>query len=277
MDELRERRAEEGDGSVGSVVGCYPMGPPRPSEVAAPSRAGRRTLNGYGQGDSLEEEIIVTAQKRASREVLADYQLYRLPWATDLNARQTKQVVFLVKPAVKVDRFYGFRLGWIDDAPSAEALQPNVMLRWENTRASGLGEPLPYGRARFLEPYGDHDVFAGEAMIADKSVGLPVELAIGRALNVRLDFKSENADEGTLRGQTRLKVAAEVEVINGKSQPIVFEFRHALGGGWTDGKISDANRRPGKKYGDFAWRFTIEPDAREELHYVLRASSDSGE
>ena len=52
------------------------------------------------------DEVVLTAAKRAERENLADYQLYRLPWATDLNAYQTKQAAFLSKPAVKIERFY---------------------------------------------------------------------------------------------------------------------------------------------------------------------------
>ncbi len=55
------------------------------------------------------EEITLTAA-RAEREELGDYQLYRLPWRTDLAARQTKQVLFLDEPEVEVERFYGFRL-----------------------------------------------------------------------------------------------------------------------------------------------------------------------
>ena len=45
------------------------------------------------------EAIVVTGMRRvvATRETLGDYQLYRLPWSTDLNARQTKQAVFLEK------------------------------------------------------------------------------------------------------------------------------------------------------------------------------------
>ena len=49
-------------------------------------------------------------QCRRMREELGDYQLYRLPWATDLNARQTKQAVFLGKPRVKIERYYSYRL-----------------------------------------------------------------------------------------------------------------------------------------------------------------------
>ena len=55
------------------------------------------------------EEITVTGS-RIEREEFGDYQLYRLPWRTDLAARQTKQVLFLDEPEVEVERFYGFRL-----------------------------------------------------------------------------------------------------------------------------------------------------------------------
>ena len=69
------------------------------------------------------EEVTVTglrASRLADREDLADYHLYRLPWPTDLNARQTKQAVFLDKRAVKVERFYRHFLDASDYYPDEE-------------------------------------------------------------------------------------------------------------------------------------------------------------
>jgi hypothetical protein len=55
------------------------------------------------------EEVIVTGLRGsllANHENFADYHLYSVPFMTDLDARQTKQVLFLDKPGVKVERFY---------------------------------------------------------------------------------------------------------------------------------------------------------------------------
>ena len=92
-------------------------------------------------------EIAVTGS-RIEREEFGDYQLYRLPWRTDLAARQTKQVLFLDEPEVRIERFYGFRLESLTQPLPDEVAIPNLIVRFENTRADGLGEPLPSGVVR---------------------------------------------------------------------------------------------------------------------------------
>src|SRR5690606_12010759 len=63
------------------------------------------------------DEVVVTGIRAslAPPEALADYYLYRVPWPTDLNARQTKQAVFLEKPRVRAERFYSLRFDVADD------------------------------------------------------------------------------------------------------------------------------------------------------------------
>ena len=70
-----------------------------------------------GAGRHAFEEISVTGS-RIEREEFGDYQLYRLPWRTDLAARQTKQVLFLDEPEVEIERFYGFRLTSLTSRPA---------------------------------------------------------------------------------------------------------------------------------------------------------------
>ncbi len=79
-----------------------------------------------------------------------------------------------------------------------------MVLKWENTRASGLGEPLPAGQVRVFEIYAGGMVFAGEARIDDRPVGLPVEARIARALDLVAEF---TLDEGRLgiRGRQQVR------------------------------------------------------------------------
>lgn len=269
---LRETRLDA-SGADSSIYGCFAVSIPVSTRERYPAAAADRMFKRGVTSPELQE-VVVTAAKIVQREAFADYQLYRIPWKTDLDAQQTKQVAFLSKPAVKVERYYGYRLGYLEESPGEGEPQANVMLRWENTTAAGLGEPLPSGRVRFFEPYGATEVFAGEAQVEDKSVGLPVELAIGRALNIDLSVKTVNQDRGLRSGRRSVEVDAQLNIANSKSQPIVFEFRHALGGAWTDGHVSHSSRHAGKKYGDYAWRFTVQPEAREDLTYSLSALSE---
>jgi hypothetical protein len=212
------------------------------------------------------EEIVVTAAARAEREELGDYQLYRLPWRTDLGARQTKQVLFLERPAVQIERFYGLRLDTFSGETAEDVAVPALTLRFENLAREGLGEPLPRGIVRVFEPYAGRAVFAGEAEIGDRPVGLPVELVIGRAQNVLLEVASEWQQE---RG-ARWTVATEHRVVNRKAVSIDVEIRHAIDASLTDARVDRTSKPMRRKYGDFAWRFVV-PPGEDTLRYELSA------
>jgi hypothetical protein len=219
------------------------------------------------------EEITLTAS-RAEREELGDYQLYRLPWRTDLAARQTKQVLFLDEPEVRIERFYGFRLDSLTSPPATDVAIPDLILRFENTAAQGLGEPLPAGVVRVFEAYEGRDVFAGEAEVGDRPVGLPVELTIGRAQNVLLEVRLEWSPADR-RGRRGVAVATEHRIVNNKAVPIDFELRHAVeddyaGQAYSDVRLERSTRPMRRKYGDFAWRFVVQP-GEELLQYRLSA------
>jgi hypothetical protein len=214
--------------------------------------------------DSLVREAPV-----AQREELGDYQLYRIPWPTDLGARQTKQVLFLDQPAVHVERFYGYRFGSLLDSPAEDIVAPNLVLRWENTERAGLGEPLPRGIVRVFEPYGGAFVFGGEAEVEDKPVGLPVELTIGRAQNVALDVGLEI---GRARGDgflDRVVVTAAHRIVNNKGVPVDVEIRHAVESNFSDVRNGGSSKQMRRKYGDFAWRFIVRPGSEETLTYEI--------
>lgn len=214
------------------------------------------------------EQITVSANRIAEREELGDYQLYRLPWRTDLNARQTKQVLFLDEPDVRIERLYGLRLESLTEAPAEDVVIPSLMLRFENTEADGLGEPLPSGIVRVFESYGGREVLAGESELGDRPVGLPVELTIARALNVLLEITTDWDYGG--RNDDRVEVTTEHRIVNNKAVPIELEIRHAVEDYYTDIEVESTSRPMRRRYGDLAWRFVV-PPGEELLRYELSA------
>ena len=217
------------------------------------------------------DQIVVTGSRIAVREELADYQLYRIPWATDLGARQTKQVAFLGKPDVRVDRYYSYRLADVDEDPPDDAIAPSLILSWQNTERAGLGEPLPSGNVRVFETYAGGEVFAGEAEMADKPVGLPVDLEIGRALNLTLEATTEASFEGGGRDFDAIAVMAEHRVMNNKGVPIEIEIRHGFSESFTDVEVRRSSAQAGRKYGDYMWRITVPANETRVLTYELEA------
>jgi hypothetical protein len=268
--DARERIVrEEAEREVALLRNCFTTQVP-PGVLAAQSGPKVMFRRGEAAADMLME-IAVTGSRIAAREELGDYQLYRLPWLTDLGARQTKQVLFLDKPAVRVERFYGFRLESLTEPPNADVVIPNLIVRWDNTERAGLGEPLPSGRVRVFEPYAGRALFAGEADMSDKAVGLPVELTIGRALNVMLEVTTDRErGEAVREANERTVVTTEHRVVNNKSVPIDLEIRHAVESYFTDVEVHETSKPMRRKYGDLAWRFTV-PPGEQVLRYELSA------
>jgi hypothetical protein len=213
-------------------------------------------------------EVSVTGV-RAKRESLGDYQLYRLPWPTDLNARQTKQVVFLGNPRVKVERFYGVRLGYFEAPQPDTRGTPELMLRWKNEKSAGLGEPLPAGHIRVFESYVGSEVFAGEAEILDKPVGLPVEIAIARALNLSSEYTHFNNPK--FSDGSRIRVESTHHFVNNKELPVSVEVRHAGDSDMTSPVVIRSSLRAGKKNGELAWRFKVPAGGEQWLRYDLES------
>ncbi len=81
---------------------------------------------------------------------------------------------------------------------------------------------------RVFEDYGGREVFAGEAEIGDRPVGLPIELTIGRAQNVHARDDHGFGTYGAPRAhRNRVVVMTEHRIVN-KSVPIELEIRHAV-------------------------------------------------
>ena len=113
-------------------------------------------------------------------------------------------------------------------------------------------------------------MLAGEAEVGDRPVGLPVELVIGRALNVMLEITTDWDYGETRRNEDRVVVTTEHRIVNNKAVPIELEIRHGVEDYYTDVDVEESSRPMRRKYGDLAWRFTV-PPGEEQLRYELSA------
>jgi hypothetical protein len=270
-DLLRAREEEAIASRLALLQSCFSATEPEPPAAERRWFQSDGVDSGYGREAGSLEEVMVTGALLV-REELGDYQLYRLPWPTDLNARQTKQAVFLSKPRVKVDRFYGVHIHRLETDYAEPQGRPNLMLRWENKRTDGLGEPLPAGRVRVFEPYAGSDVFAGEAEIQDKPVGLPVEIAIARAMNLSSEYTLEKREDDNYDSVRHVTVLVSHRFVNNKDAAVSVEVRHAGARDFSTPKVVETNLRAGRKYGELTWRFQVPAGRERLLSYQLRAT-----
>lgn len=211
---------------------------------------------------AMVEEVVVTAAKIAKQSDLGDYKLYSLPEPTTIAAHQTKQVRFLDQKAVSFDRVYVYRVraDEIDAADDDLPEHPTLTLRLLNTVARGLGKPLPAGVYSVMEAgRSGTPILIGEHRARDAPVGSPLELELGRSIDIVVTPRvlAEHDDE----------VDIEVELDNRKAEPVVLEYRQALED--EDLRVVSASRRQAMKAGDALWTLRLGPGERTTLHYTL--------
>jgi hypothetical protein len=272
-----------------SVFGCYPQGPPvfpaeKRAAVAMVDAISAEDIGRMPDGEEIQE-VIVTGFRgsMAVREELADYQMYRLPNPTDLNARQTKQVAFIRKKDVKIDRFYAIRFSDADDfegdhiEEEGGRLRPAIRIAWMNREADGLGEPLPAGRVRIFDGGGTSAVFAGEADIRDNPVGGPVEFTIGNAQNLALTPELPADDEPQARWTSlltrRVHLPVRMSIENDKPLPVVVEVRQGPVSEFREMRVRGASQSPQRKNGDYLWRIEVPAHGAAHLSYTLSGRS----
>jgi hypothetical protein len=277
-DELEEENEPD---DVEYFAGCYPLG--KTSErvtQGVETRVDSILANDIGkfpdEGGGDLEEVIVTGSRRsmAVRENLADYQMYRLPAHTDLNARQTKQVAFLDKPDVKIERFYSIRLASGEDSVEdiEDVMPASIKIGWRNRAADGLGEPLPSGIVRFFEENAASEVFTGDAKLGDTPVDTPVELRIGKAIDVGLtvDNQGEEPAMNPLVLLThRVYLPLELRISNAKPKSIIMEIRQGPLEDLEDMRVKGASMAPQRKGGDYMWRLTVPANGEALLSYKV--------
>jgi hypothetical protein len=275
-------------GRIARVGKCYPMGEePIVALDIGSAMDIRRDASGI-EDESFElEEVIVTGIRGtplAVRERLADYQLYRLPERTSLASRQTKQVAFLDKPRVEIDRFYALRIGGFDSDDSVldefddgdTVVPARIRIGWRNVASDGLGEPMPAGIVRFFEADTKGRVFVGDASMLDSSVGTPVELGIGRALDVTMMLAgfTEPDVNPLLLITRRIYLPLRWVVRNDGPAPVTFELRQGPTELFENQRVRRASVAPGRKSGDYMWRLIVPAHGEATLSYELGGKID---
>jgi hypothetical protein len=216
------------------------------------------------------------AAPRVVESQLGDYKLYTLAEPTTVAARQTKQVMFLSQPAVRFETVYRHD---VFDAAAAYAARPvatSVILRLENTRAGGLGRPLPAGqvdvRRRFPEA-GGRELLIGDYQLArDVPVGEPLELPVGAASDVTV---ASAVTAVTPVGQGRVRHTLEIHAANAKPYTVVLEIRHQRLGA-PGFRVVTESLPHGLKSGDPLWRLNVPAGGETRLTYAVELNAQKG-
>lgn len=237
---------------------AYAMAPPPPPPPAPPAPA--------------RPEVVVTGSRVAREDDLGDYKIYTLPELTTVAARQTKQVRFLERRDVPVERLYRARVDGSSDLIGVIGpFQTDIVLKLDNDAGSALGLALPGGTWSLRQQRTDGPTFfTGEARSTDRPVGLPVELSIGQSPNVRVRHRATEYSSSRTGGVATTLYTVEVEILNAGSDSARLEIipRSYFQPGFI---ITRESRESTLTEGGYpAWTFDVPPRSVERLSYSYR-------
>jgi hypothetical protein len=206
--------------------------------------------------------------KQFEEEAFFEYHLYTLQRRTDVRDRQTKQILFFESDQVGVEKTYTFRAEphyfMQRFEPQRGSEHVNVTLRFANTAANGLGNPVPEGILRVYKQDRDGAAqFIGENRVRHTPKDEILEFAVGRAFDVvgehdQMDFK-QISDRVT-------EVAYRVKLRNHKSEKIAVRVEENFHGDWT---ILESSRPATKENARLA-SFLVEVPADGEAVLTYR-------
>ncbi|MAL87699.1 MULTISPECIES: DUF4139 domain-containing protein [unclassified Brevundimonas] len=220
----------------------------------------------------MRDEVVVTGSRIAEQGELGDYKIYTLPERTTVAARQTKQVRFLERRDVPVERIYRARIDGSSDLRSVTGpLQTDIVLRLDNDADSALGLALPGGTWSLRQQRTDGPAFfTGEARSTDRPIGLPVELSIGQSPNVRVRYRTTDYSSSQTGGVTTTLYTVQVEVMNAGAEAASLEVIPwaYFQPGFT---ITRESRESSITEGGYpAWSFAVPAGSVERLSFSYR-------
>ncbi len=224
---------------------------------------------------AMGDEITISGNRasrdemKAEREDLGDYKLYRTPWPTTVSAYQTKQIMFLDKEQVDVEKIHVLKFDgrW----GSSQIVPTSIEYRVDNEREGKLAEPLPQGTWRVLQPLqGRGQFYIGKNWQENLAVGLPVELEIGQSNDVVIET-ALLSDETyrTSRETTVITRSFEHKIHNASPELVTVEITESETD-WVPPKIRRQSLQRVADKQRPTWQLKVAPGEIKTLRYTVR-------
>lgn len=161
---------------------------------------------------------VVSADFLAQPENLGDLKYYRLPFRTDVAAKQQKQVALLAQDRVTYEQLY-----WVyaDDRSGEDFRPAKNLLRLWNRKSDGLGLALPAGVVAMFENGGGRRLLIGEGLLSDKAVDERIDFELGDSGGVQYRVVEKD-------GGDRSRSNWEVTITNDRAAATDVELRVAF-------------------------------------------------
>ncbi|OYQ74416.1 DUF4139 domain-containing protein [Wohlfahrtiimonas sp. G9077] len=202
-------------------------------------------------------------------EAFSDYHLYQIPFKTDLNNQQTKQVALLNANHVPVQKIYQFNQYF--DATTAEDdnLKASILYRFKNSQENHLGMPLPKGIVRiYKNDSSGNALLVGEDHIAHTAENEVFKVATGQAFDVSLTKKRTKV---TKISKETTQYSYEVVFNNAKDEAVTVDYRDFIP--FTSWQVTAASIAVTTQGSDQAnWQIIVPAKAQQALTYTLQVT-----
>lgn len=187
----------------------------------------------------------------AQQEDLGDLKLYRIPEPVTVAARSQKQVALLAQNGVKAEIVHRLHIF----APEPGSASVARVLTTRNTKADGLGLPLPAGRVALFGAARSRPILLGRGFLADRAVGEDVEIPLPGSTSVAVETVR-------LAGGPDRTGDWELNVTNARPVPVLFEA-YLMEGGMKVSSEAELGRRNGMPL----WTATVPANGQATLRY----------
>lgn len=229
--------------------------------------------------DAQQERFAMAAADAAAMPVertSGEYHAYQIPGTTRIGNGATERVaLFAQRPAIACERGYVVDAGGPEWQPPQPMLDPGfrgqtgtlpvvAAVAVANTKAAGLGRPMPAGRVRVF----DGKDFLGESRLQHTAEGAEIRLEVGKAFD--LGAERENTAFQVDRAGRTITESFAITLRNAKPADVVITVVEPLPR-WSDWELV-ASSVPGAKKDARHAQFDVPVPAGGEtrLTYTVR-------
>jgi hypothetical protein len=228
----------------------------------------------------VQKDMMMESYARAAapapqfqEESLFEYHLYTLQRRADIRDQQTKQVSFFTADKVAVEKEYTFRaqphyfVQGFQSQPGMEHV--DVTLRFKNTKANGLGDPIPAGILRvYKEDRDGAPQFLGENRVEHTPKDETLEFAVGRAFDIvgeheQMDFRK--------LGDRVAELSYRVKLRNHKDDSVQVRVLENFYGDWRIEESSHPATKENARTASFS--LNVPANGETTLTYRVRIES----
>jgi hypothetical protein len=216
------------------------------------------TTDEDGEEDCDNSEIIVTA-RRVEQFALGDVRLYSISRPTTVAAQSMKQVRLFPERDVKGELLYRVKCSgdYCND--------PELLFRFTNDEASGLGEPLPKGQIALFQQTARGRQVLGEAPIEDRTTDEEVDVVLPEASDYsdKVDADNDEIESGEHDNELDWS-KQELKLSNESGVSALFEVEFRDTGNY---KLERFSKSTINRKGARVWRVELPAGSERKITY----------